>query len=166
MTDSLTVRDNRTGREYELAITDGTIRAADLKQIAVDGEPGLATYDPGFVNTASCRSSITFIDGDVGILEYRGYPIEQLAEHSTFLEVSYLLLNGELPTQDQLDDVGARHHLPHLPAREPEAVHRGLPLRRPPDGHADGLGQRAVHLLPERPTRSPTRRTASCRSPG
>ena len=104
MTDSLTVRDNRTGREYDLAITDGTIRAADLKQIAVDGEPGLATYDPGFVNTASCRSSVTFIDGDVGILEYRGYPIEQLAEHSTFLEVSYLLLNGELPTSDQLDE--------------------------------------------------------------
>ena len=103
MTDSLTVRDNRTGREYELAITDGTIRAADLKQIAVDDEPGLATYDPGFVNTASCRSAVTFIDGDVGILEYRGYPIEQLAEHSTFLEVSYLLLNGELPTADQLD---------------------------------------------------------------
>jgi citrate synthase len=103
MTDSLTVRDNRTGREYEIAITDGTIRAADLKQIAVDGEPGLATYDPGFVNTASCRSAVTFIDGDVGILEYRGYPIEQLAEQSTFLEVSYLLLNGELPTSDQLD---------------------------------------------------------------
>jgi citrate synthase len=103
MTDSLTVRDNRTGREYELAITDGTIRAADLKQIAVDGQPGLATYDPGFVNTASCRSAITFIDGDAGILEYRGYPIEQLAEQSTFLEVSYLLLNGELPTSDQLD---------------------------------------------------------------
>ena len=104
MTDSLTVRDNRTGREYELAITDGTIRAADLKQIAVDGEPGLATYDPGFVNTASCRSAVTFIDGDVGILEYRGYPIEQLAEQSTFLEVSYLLLNGELPNQAQLDE--------------------------------------------------------------
>ena len=98
------MRDNRTGQEYELAITDGTIRAADLKQItADDDDPGLATYDPGFVNTASCRSSITYIDGDVGILEYRGYPIEQLAEHSTFLEVSYLLLNGELPTKDQLD---------------------------------------------------------------
>ena len=102
--DSLSIRDNRTGRTYEVAITDGTIRAADLKQIAVEGEPGLATYDPGFVNTASCRSSVTFIDGDVGILEYRGYPIEQLAEHSTFLEVAYLLLNGELPTQAQLDD--------------------------------------------------------------
>jgi citrate synthase len=104
MTDSLTVRDNRTGRDYEIAITDGTIRAADLMQIAVDDEPGLATYDPGFVNTASCRSAITYIDGDVGILEYRGYPIEQLAEHSTFLEVAYLLLNGELPTADQLDE--------------------------------------------------------------
>jgi citrate synthase len=104
MTDTLSIRDNRTGKEYEVPISDGTIRAADLKQIAVDGDPGLATYDPGFVNTASCRSSITFIDGDVGILEYRGYPIEQLAEHSTFLEVSYLLLYGELPTQDQLDN--------------------------------------------------------------
>jgi citrate synthase len=102
--DSLSIRDNRTGRSYEIAITDGTIRAADLKQIAVEGEPGLATYDPGFVNTASCRSSVTFIDGDVGILEYRGYPIEQLAEHSTFLEVAYLLLNGELPTETQLDE--------------------------------------------------------------
>jgi citrate synthase len=104
MTDTLSIRDNRTGREYEVAITDNTIRAADLKQIAVDGEPGLATYDPGFVNTASCRSSITYIDGDVGILEYRGYPIEQLAEQSSFLEVAYLLLHGELPTQTQLDD--------------------------------------------------------------
>ncbi|WP_152363041.1 citrate synthase [Microlunatus speluncae] len=102
MTESLTVRDNRTGKDYELEITDGTIRAADLKQIAVDGQPGLATYDPGFVNTASCRSAITYIDGEAGILEYRGYPIEQLAESSSYLEVAYLLLNGELPTSDQL----------------------------------------------------------------
>ena len=101
--DTLTVVDNRTGESYELAIIDDTIRAADLKQIKVGEGQGLATYDPGFVNTASCRSSITFIDGDVGILEYRGYPIEQLAEHSSFLEVSYLLLHGELPTQDELD---------------------------------------------------------------
>jgi citrate synthase len=102
--DSLSIRDNRTGLEYEIAITDGTIRAADLRQIAVEGEPGLATYDPGFVNTASCRSAITYIDGERGILEYRGYPIDQLAEHSTFLEVAYLLLHGELPTQAQLDE--------------------------------------------------------------
>ncbi len=102
--DSLSIRDNRTGRDYEIAVTDGTIRATDLSQIAVDGEPGLTTYDPGFVNTASCRSAVTFIDGEQGILEYRGYPIEQLAEHSTFLEVAYLLLHGELPTQAQLDE--------------------------------------------------------------
>ena len=101
MTASLHVRDD-AGNEYDLPITDGTIKAADLKQIRIDDLP-LATYDPGFVNTASCRSSVTFIDGDVGILEYRGYPIEQLAEQCSFLEVSYLLINGELPTQDQLD---------------------------------------------------------------
>src|SRR3954470_8400237 len=101
--DSLTGRDNRTGQEYEFPITDGTIRAADRKQISADAEPGLAPYDPAFVNPASCRSAVTFIDGDAGILEYRGYPIEQLAEKSTFLEVAYLLLHGELPTQPELD---------------------------------------------------------------
>ncbi len=101
---SLTVRDNRTGQEYDVPILDGTIRAADLSKIRVkEDEPGIATYDPGFVNTASCRSSITYIDGEAGILEYRGYPIEQLAEHSTYLEVAYLLINGELPTKDQYE---------------------------------------------------------------
>jgi citrate synthase len=85
-TQSLTVRDNRTGQEYDVPILDGTIRAADLAGIrAADDEPGVAVYDPGFVNTASCRSAITYIDGDQGILEYRGYPIEQLAENSTYL---------------------------------------------------------------------------------
>jgi citrate synthase len=104
VTDSLTVRDNRTGAEFEIPITDGTIKASDLGQIKLnDDEPGLATYDPGFVNTASCRSAITFIDGDKGILEYRGYPIEQLAEKSNFLEVAYLLIHGELPTREQYD---------------------------------------------------------------
>ncbi|MDN5724519.1 MAG: citrate synthase [Propionibacteriales bacterium] len=102
--DTLTVRDNRTGTEYEIPITDGHIKAADLKQIQAEGQPPLATYDPGFVNTASCRSTVTYIDGDVGILEYRGYPIEQLAENSTYLEVAYLLLNGELPNAAQLDN--------------------------------------------------------------
>ncbi|MGN0065416.1 MAG: citrate synthase [Nocardioides sp.] len=103
-TDSLTVRDNRTGKEYDIAISDNTIAAKDLGQIRLtDDEPGLATYDPGFVNTASCRSAVTFIDGDKGILEYRGYPIEQLAEKSTFLEVAYLLINGELPTKEQYE---------------------------------------------------------------
>jgi citrate synthase len=101
---SLTVRDNRTGKDFDLAITDGTIRAADLKQIsAADGDGGLATYDPGFVNTASCRSSVTFIDGDKGILEYRGYPIEQLAEQSNYLEVAYLLVNGKLPNKAEYE---------------------------------------------------------------
>jgi len=104
VTDSLTVRDNRTGAEYDIPITDGTIRAADLGQIkTADDQPGLATYDPGFVNTASCRSSVTYIDGEAGILEYRGYPIEQLAEQSTFLEVAYLLIFGHLPTKEQYD---------------------------------------------------------------
>ncbi|MFW6598810.1 citrate synthase [Propionibacteriaceae bacterium Y2011] len=102
-TDTLTVRDNRTGTEYEIAITDGHIRAADLKQISIEGGDPLATYDPGFVNTAACRSAVTYIDGDAGVLEYRGYPIEQLAENSTYLEVAYLLLNGELPNSAQLD---------------------------------------------------------------
>jgi citrate synthase len=101
---SLTVRDNRTGKDFDLAITDGTIRAADLKKIsAADGDGGLATYDPGFVNTASCRSSVTFIDGDKGILEYRGYPIEQLAEQSNYLEVAYLLVNGKLPNKAEYE---------------------------------------------------------------
>ena len=104
MTESLTVRDNRTGRDYELPITDGTIRAGDLAAIKTDDEePGIATYDPGFTNTASCRSSITYIDGEKGILEYRGYPIEQLAEDSTFLEVAYLLIHGELPDRNAYD---------------------------------------------------------------
>jgi citrate synthase len=104
VTDSLTVRDNRTGAEYEIPIVDGTIKAADLGQIKLnDDEPGLATYDPGFVNTASCRSAVTFIDGEKGILEYRGYPIEQLAEKSNFLEVAYLLIHGDLPTKEQYD---------------------------------------------------------------
>jgi citrate synthase len=102
--DTLSVTDNRTGKTYEIDITDGTVRAMDFRQIKVDDEDfGLMTYDPAFTNTASTRSAITYIDGDKGILEYRGYPIEQLAEQSTYLEVAYLLVHGELPTQDQLD---------------------------------------------------------------
>ncbi|MGZ3421688.1 MAG: citrate synthase [Polyangiales bacterium] len=102
--DSLTITDNRTGKTYELPVTDGTIKAMDLRQIKTDAEDfGLMTYDPAFMNTALCRSSITFIDGDKGILRYRGYDIAELAEKSTHLEVSYLLLNGELPNKQQLD---------------------------------------------------------------
>jgi citrate synthase len=104
-TDTLTITDNRTGRTYEVPIEDGTIRAMALRDIKVDDEDfGLMAYDPAFTNTASCRSAITFIDGDKGILEYRGYPIEQLAEQSTYLEVAYLLVHGELPTQTQFDE--------------------------------------------------------------
>jgi citrate synthase len=102
--DSLSIIDNRTGKSYELAITEGTIKAPDLRQIRTDDEDfGLMTYDPAFLNTASCRSAITFIDGDRGILRYRGYPIEQLADKSSFLEVAYLLNEGELPNRAQLD---------------------------------------------------------------
>jgi len=104
MADTLSITDNRTGKTYELPITGGAIKATDLKKIKTEApdDTGLMTYDPAFMNTASCRSRITFIDGDIGVLEYRGYPIEQLAEHSTYLETSYLLLNGELPTPTQL----------------------------------------------------------------
>jgi citrate synthase len=102
--DSLTITDNRTGRTYEVPVAEGTIKATDLRQIKVsDDDFGLMTYDPAFMNTAACRSAITYIDGDRGILRYRGYPIEQIAEHGTFLEVAYLLMEGELPTRAQLD---------------------------------------------------------------
>ncbi len=103
--DSLTITDNRTGKSYEIPIEFGCIRTEALRQIKVDSNDfGLMGYDPAFLNTANTKSSITFIDGDKGILEYRGYPIEQLAEKSSFLEVAYLLMKGELPTQGELDD--------------------------------------------------------------
>jgi citrate synthase len=103
MADTLTITDNRTGKTYDVPIVDETIRALDLRKIKVaDDDFGMMTYDPAFMNTASCRSAITFIDGDKGILEYRGYPIEQLAEKSTYLEVAYLLMNGELPTDGEM----------------------------------------------------------------
>ncbi|MGA3195793.1 MAG: citrate synthase [Terriglobales bacterium] len=103
--DTVTITDNRTGQTYTLPVENGTIRAMDLRKIKTGPEDfGLMTYDPAFMNTASCRSAITFIDGDRGILRYRGYPIEVLAEHCTFLEVAYLLLFGELPTAPQLKD--------------------------------------------------------------
>jgi len=102
--DSLSVTDNRTGRTYEIPIADGAIRAIELRQIRVDDEDfGLMSYDPAFLNTAAVRSAITFIDGQRGILRYQGYPIEQLAEQSTYLETAYLLLFSELPARDELD---------------------------------------------------------------
>jgi citrate synthase len=103
--DTLEIRDPRTDKSYNIAINDGAIRASDLKQVKTEDEddPGLLSYDPAFMNTAACRSSITFIDGDKGILRYRGYPIEQLAEGSSFLEVAWLLRHGELPNQAEYD---------------------------------------------------------------
>src|SRR5438270_13152187 len=102
---TLSVTDNRTGRTYELPITDGTVRAMDLRQIKVsEDEFGLMAYDPAYTNTASCRSAITYIDGEAGILQHRGYPIEQLCEHSSYLEVAYLLIHGGLPTPAQLEE--------------------------------------------------------------
>jgi citrate synthase len=103
--ETLTVTDNRTGRQYEIPIEDETIRATELRKIKVNEDDfGLMSYDPAYMATASCRSAITFIDGDKGILEYRGYPIEQLAEQSSYLEVAYLLIHGELPTSRQLEE--------------------------------------------------------------
>ena len=103
MPDTLTITDNRTGKQYEVPIARGSIRAMDLRQIkASDGDFGLMTYDPAFLNTSSCQSRITYIDGDQGVLLYRGYPIEQLAEHSNYVETAYLILFGELPTSAQL----------------------------------------------------------------
>jgi citrate synthase len=103
--DSLSVTDNRTGQTYEIPIVDGAIRSLDLRAIKTSEKDfGLLAYDPAFMNTASCRSAITFLDGDAGVLQYRGYPIEQLAEHSTYLEVAYLLVHGDLPTAAQLEE--------------------------------------------------------------
>src|ERR1051325_1185976 len=101
---TLTITDNRTGKQYEIPIENDTIRAMDLRQIKVsDGDFGMMTYDPAFMNTASCKSRITLIDGDRGILRYRGYPIEQLAEQSTFLAVAYLIVKGDLPAPSHLE---------------------------------------------------------------
>ena len=104
-TETLTVTDNRTGKQYEIPIQDETIRATELRKIKVNEDDfGLMSYDPAYMATASCRSAVTFIDGDKGILEYRGYPIEQLAEKSNYLEVAYLLIHGHLPNQSELDE--------------------------------------------------------------
>ncbi len=102
---TLTVTDNRTGATYELPIQDGTVRGMDLRQVKTDADDfGLMVYDPAYMNTASCRSAITYIDGEAGILQHRGHPIEQLCEHSTYLEVAYLIINGYLPTEAQLQE--------------------------------------------------------------
>ena len=144
MADTLTITDNRTGAQYEIPITDGTIRAIDLRQIKVDPDDfGMMSYDPAFQNTASCRSRVTFIDGDKGILRYRGYPIEQLAEHSTFVETAYLLLEGELPDAGTLAaweaELGRQAALPEDVRKVLEGFHR--------DAHPMGIFLSAVGAL-------------------
>ncbi len=103
--DTVTVTDNRTGRSYELPVRDGTLRGLDFRQVKThEDDFGLMVYDPGYANVASCRSAITYLDGDAGVLQYRGYPIQDLAERSSYLEVAYLLIHGELPSRAQLDE--------------------------------------------------------------
>ncbi len=145
--ESITITDNRNGDSIEIPIVNGGVSAAEWTKLL----PGLWFYDAGLVSTAMCESAITYLDGEAGILRYRGYPIEQLAEKSTYLEVAYLLIHGELPTAAAVRSVEARDHLPHVHPRErTEAVPRGVPLRRPPDGDA-GVGRgRALDLLPRR----------------
>ena len=143
-TDSLSVTDNRTGTAYEMPIADGAIHATELRKIKVDeGDFGLMSYDPAFLNTASCRSAVTFIDGDLGILRYRGYPIEQLAVESTYLETAYLLLFGELPTAAELavwEDEITHHTFVH------ENVKRLMEAFRY-DAHAMGMLVSSVAAL-------------------
>ena len=116
--DTLTIIDNRTGKQYEVPIEHETIKAMDLRKIKVsDDDFGIMSYDPAFMNTASCKSRVTFIDGDKGILRYRGYPIEQLAEHSTYLEVAYLILHGELPSASAVAGLDMEHHSSHVHSR-------------------------------------------------
>jgi citrate synthase len=141
---SITVTDNRTGKTYELPIQDGTIRALDLRQIKVEPTDfGLMTYDPAFMNTAACKSRVTFIDGDAGILRYRGYPIEQLAAKCDFLEVAHLLIYGELPNQEQLADFRGsilRHTMLHEDRRK---FYGGFPR----DAHPMAILSAAVSAL-------------------
>ena len=163
--DTLTVTDNRTGLTYELPIEDGAIRAPDLRQIKVsDDDFGLMSYDPAFLNTASCRSAITYIDGDRGILRYRGYPIEQLAEHGDVPRDRVPADPRRAADRGRARGVDARDHLPHARPREREVADGGLPLRRAPDGDARQRAGRAVDLLPGglaggQPARPPRRRS-------
>ncbi len=163
--DALTITDQRTNKTYETSVELGTIRAMDLRKIKTGPEDfGLMTYDPAFMNTASCKSSITFIDGDKGILRYRGYDIETLAEHCTYLQVAYLLLFGELPTAAAGQGLDLGDHASHHAARDHQAFHRRLPLRRPSHGHPGEHAGGAVHGLSRKPRTFTIRRTGRSRS--
>ena len=148
-TDTLTITDNRTGKSYEIPISDGAIKASDLRKLKLDpNDYGLMSYDPAFTNTASTKSAITYLDGDNGKLLYRGYPIEQLAERSTFLETAYLVLFGELPTAAQLA-AWQQDIMTHTMVHENiKASGRCLSSRCAPDGHVYQRGRGAVELLP------------------
>ena len=148
--DTITLVDNRTGKSYELPVEHGAIRTTDLRQIRTGPDDfGLLAYDPAFMNTAACKSRITYIDGERGILEYRGYPIEQLAERSTFLETAYLLLHGELPTGESAERLGMGDHASHVDPREPEEIPRRVPPRCSSHGDAGLGGRGALDVLPE-----------------
>ncbi len=149
--DTVTITDNRTGKSYEVPITHETIRAMDLRQIKVEpADFGMISYDPAYNNTASCISRVTYIDGDAGILRYRGYPIEELAEKSTYLETAYLLLRGELPTATQLRDWHRGHHESHLHSRKHQEISGWISLRCAPDGNADLHHRGAFDVLSRR----------------
>ena len=158
-TGTMTLTDNETGKSVELPVLDGTIgpKVIDIRKLYA--QTGYFTYDPGFMATAACRSSITYIDGDEGVLMYRGYPIQELAEKSDFLEVAYLLLNGELPTAKEkaqfVHDI-THHTMVH---EQLTTLFPRLPPRRAPDGGDVRGGRRAVGLLP-RLDRHPRSRTS------
>ena len=148
---SITVSLDGTNKSSSLPLIDGTIgpSVADIRKLY--GDLGIFTYDPGYGATASCESKITYIDGDEGVLLYRGYPIEQLAEKSTFLEICYLLLNGELPNANEREGVRSRRHAAHHAARAASNLLQWLSPRRASDGGDVRCGRRAVGVLPRQP---------------
>ena len=147
-------------KNWDFPIYDGTIGPEVLDIAKLYGESGMFTYDPGFTSTASCESKITYIDGDEGVLLYRGYPIEQLAEHGDFLETCYLLLYGELPTPQQKADFDYTRHPAHDGARADEPVLPGLPARRASDGGDDRLRSARCRRSITTPPTSPIRTSA------
>ena len=167
MADTLTITDNRTNKAYTVPIEKGAVRAMDLRQIKTGPEDfGLMTYDPAFMNTASCHSAITFIDGDRGILRYRGYPIEQLAEKCTFLEVAYLLLNGELPDRTELKDWvnDVTHHT--MLHETTKKFLEGFRYDCPPDGRCSSARWRRSRRFIPMPKMFTTPKCACCKSSG
>ena len=148
---SVTFTLDGSNRSTKLHVLKGSIGpdVVDIRKLY--SELGVFTFDPGYGETASCESQITYIDGDEGVLLYRGYPIEQLAEHSDFIEVCYLLMNGELPTANAARGVPQGRHLPHHGARADPSLLRRLPPRCPSDGGDVRRGRRAGRLLPRQP---------------